>query len=306
MSSSQEQFYLLPKIVNGGIAGIIGVSCVFPLDLVKTRLQSQKIGPNGEKLYENIFDCFKKTYKAEGYFGMYRGSFINILLVTPEKAVKLAGNDYFRYHLTAKDGSLSVPRQVLAGGLTALFQMFVTTPMELLKIQMQDAGRAIAQAKLEGKTIEKVSSLQLVKDLLKTKGIFGLYKGLGATCLRDVTFSALYFPLFAFINDQGPRKQSNENEAVFWWSFVSGLLSGGISAFSVTPLDVIKTRLQAEKVEDTKSNIIQILTRTLKNEGYIAFFKGGLCRVLVIAPLFGIAQAVYFIGVAEWLLGYEK
>ena len=40
---NKQQFSLLPKIINGGIAGIIGVSCVFPLDLVKTRLQNQQV-----------------------------------------------------------------------------------------------------------------------------------------------------------------------------------------------------------------------------------------------------------------------
>ena len=33
-----------------------------------------QVGPSGEKMYSGMFDCFKKTYKAEGYFGMYRGS----------------------------------------------------------------------------------------------------------------------------------------------------------------------------------------------------------------------------------------
>lgn len=47
-------FRLLPKIINGGIAGIIGVSVVFPLDLVKTRLQNQQIGPNGERMYHSM------------------------------------------------------------------------------------------------------------------------------------------------------------------------------------------------------------------------------------------------------------
>ena len=42
VSAPVAQFALLPKIVNGGIAGIIGVTCVFPLDLVKTRLQNQQ------------------------------------------------------------------------------------------------------------------------------------------------------------------------------------------------------------------------------------------------------------------------
>ncbi|KAK8731738.1 hypothetical protein OTU49_007449 [Cherax quadricarinatus] len=100
----QPKFKLLPKILNGGIAGIVGVTCVFPLDLVKTRLQNQQIGPNGERMYNSMLDCFKKTYHVEGYFGMYRGSGVNILLITPEKAIKLTANDFFRHHLTTKDG----------------------------------------------------------------------------------------------------------------------------------------------------------------------------------------------------------
>nr|CAH7752845.1 unnamed protein product [Callosobruchus chinensis] len=54
MAEKQTQFSIVPKIVNGGIAGIIGVTCVFPLDLVKTRLQNQQVGPNGEKMYNSM------------------------------------------------------------------------------------------------------------------------------------------------------------------------------------------------------------------------------------------------------------
>ncbi len=45
------------------------------------------------------FDCFVKTFKAEGIRGMYRGSGVNLLLITPEKAIKLVANDAFRYSL---------------------------------------------------------------------------------------------------------------------------------------------------------------------------------------------------------------
>lgn len=43
-------------------------------------------------------------------------------------------------------------------------------------------------------------------QLIKQHGILGLYKGIGATMARDVTFSMIYFPLFATLNDLGPRK----------------------------------------------------------------------------------------------------
>jgi solute carrier family 25 glutamate transporter 18/22 len=44
----------------------------------------------------------------------------------------------------------------------------------------------------------------------------------------------------------------------------------------------------------------------LKTESKSAFFKGSVARVCVIAPLFGIAQMFYYLGVAEKLLGYES
>jgi len=80
--ANEPQFPLFCKILNGGIAGIVGVSIVYPIDLVKTRLQNQNT-TSGEKLYKNMLDCFKKTYKAEGYLGMYRGECKTLCLGWP-------------------------------------------------------------------------------------------------------------------------------------------------------------------------------------------------------------------------------
>lgn len=304
---SAEQFKLIPKIINGGIAGIIGVSVVFPLDLVKTRLQNQIIGPHGERMYKSMFDCFKKTYKAEGYFGMYKGSAVNILLITPEKAIKLTANDTFRHYLSPGSGQkLPIEREMLAGGLAGACQIIVTTPMELLKIQMQDAGRVAMAAKEAGKAVPKVSAWSLTVDLLKKRGILGLYQGTGATALRDVTFSVIYFPLFARLNDLGPKRE--DGSSVFWCSFLAGCAAGSTAALMVNPFDVIKTRLQVIKKapgEPTYNGVLDCIIKTFTNEGPTAFFKGGACRMIVIAPLFGIAQTVYYLGVAEWLLGLQ-
>ncbi|KAH8354357.1 hypothetical protein KR084_009008, partial [Drosophila pseudotakahashii] len=296
---------VLPKIINGGIAGIIGVTCVYPLDLVKTRLQNQTIGPNGERMYTSIADCFRKTIASEGFFGMYKGSAVNILLITPEKAIKLAANDYFRYQLATEAGTLSLPRAALAGGLAGLFQIVVTTPMELLKIQMQDAGRVASAARAAGREVQHLTAMGLTKKLLRERGIFGLYKGVGATGVRDITFSMIYFPLMAIINDAGPRKTDGSGEAVFYWSLMAGLIGGMTAALTVTPLDVIKTRVQGDS-EKEFNGIVDCVQKTLKREGITAFFKGGLCRIMVVAPLFGIAQMFYFLGVGETILGIEQ
>ena len=57
----------------GAIAGAVGATAVYPIDLVKTRMQNQRSKVVGELLYKNSIDCFKKVIKNEGFSGLYRG-----------------------------------------------------------------------------------------------------------------------------------------------------------------------------------------------------------------------------------------
>ena len=67
-----------------------GATAVYPIDLVKTRLQNQRITSSpGELMYKNSFDCFKKVIRYEGFFGLYRGLPPQLVGVAPEKAIKL-------------------------------------------------------------------------------------------------------------------------------------------------------------------------------------------------------------------------
>ncbi|XP_029357647.1 solute carrier family 25 member 55a isoform X2 [Echeneis naucrates] len=320
---SQQQISLPAKLINGGIAGIVGVTCVFPIDLAKTRLQNQR---QGQQVYKSMMDCLIKTVRSEGYFGMYRGAAVNLTLVTPEKAIKLAANDLFRHHL-AKDGKgLTVFKEMMAGCGAGMCQVIVTTPMEMLKIQLQDAGRLAQQQKPVMMSPTKlvatntmlsrsynsctvvsapraVSATQIAKELFQTQGIQGLYKGLGATLMRDVPFSIVYFPLFANLNRLG---QSNPGESSpFYWAFLSGCVAGSTAAVAVNPCDVVKTRLQSlnkGSSEEAYNGVVDCVSKIMRKEGPSAFLKGAGCRALVIAPLFGIAQVMYFVGVGEYIV----
>ncbi|XP_072237813.1 solute carrier family 25 member 55a isoform X1 [Leuresthes tenuis] len=321
---SQQQISLPAKLINGGVAGIVGVTCVFPIDLAKTRLQNQR---KGQQVYKSMMDCLVKTVRSEGYFGMYRGAAVNLTLVTPEKAIKLAANDLFRHHLSKDGKGLTVFKEMLAGCGAGMSQVIVTTPMEMLKIQLQDAGRLAAQQQkpvmmLPTKLVatnavlsrsynsgpvvsapRAVSATQIAKELLRTQGIQGLYRGLGATLMRDVPFSVVYFPLFANLNRLG--QPSPQESSPFYWAFLSGCAAGSTAAVAVNPCDVVKTRLQSLNKgasEETYSGVMDCVSKILRKEGPSAFLKGAGCRALVIAPLFGIAQVMYFIGVGEYIL----
>lgn len=321
MSTKDSNFPLVAKIINGGVAGIVGVASVFPIDLAKTRLQNQRVG---HEVYKSMLDCLKKVITTEGFFGMYRGSAVNLLLITPEKAIKLTGNDLFRHLLTSQKHSaeggkttshLTLPREMLAGGGAGLCQIIVTTPMELLKIQGQDAGRTVASGTGQPQH-QKPSSTKVAMELIRTKGIAGLYKGISATMLRDVSFSVVYFPLFAHLssfgqslvdrnNQQHGANQSHDGESVFWINFVAGCLAAGTSAVAVNPADVVKTRLQLLNVgsnETRYTGMRHAFVDIYRKEGPKAFLKGAGCRIMYIAPLFGIAQTVYYLGIGEKIL----
>lgn len=86
------------------------------------------------------------------------------------------------------------------------------------------------------------------------------------------------------------------------------VISGMIGSLVVTPMDVVKTRLQVIRNgqgEAVYSGIVDCVQKTYTNEGIMAFCKGAVPRMIVIAPLFGIAQMVYFLGVAERMMGLE-
>ena len=92
-------------------------------------------------------------------------------------------------------------------------------------------------------------------------------------------------------------------------SLVSGLGSGVFSAVLVTPADVIKTRLQVLKRMEGEvlyNSWSDAVRKIYRNEGMSAFFKGALTRAIVVAPLFGIAQMVYFVGFAEHILEHTS
>ena len=68
----------------------IGATAVYPIDLVKTRMQNQRLTATVyEVMYKNSFDCFRKVIKHEGFFGLYRGLIPQVVGVAPEKAIKL-------------------------------------------------------------------------------------------------------------------------------------------------------------------------------------------------------------------------
>lgn len=138
--------------------------------------------------------------------------------------------------------------------------------------------------------VPKRSAMWIVRNL----GIVGLYKGASACLLRDVPFSAIYFPTYNHLKrDMFGESQTKKLGVV--QLLTAGAIAGMPAAYLTTPCDVIKTRLQVEarKGDATYNGLVDCARKVYKDEGFKAFFKGGPARILRSSPQFGFTLAAY-------------
>ncbi|ODV57837.1 citrin, partial [Ascoidea rubescens DSM 1968] len=272
--------------VLGSIAGIIGATMVYPIDLVKTRMQNQRT-----RLYKNSIDCFVKIITKEGPRGLYQGLGPQLVGVAPEKAIKLTVNDLVRdlsKKFTGKD-NIPLPFEILSGGCAGFSQVIFTNPLEIVKIRLQVQGAASVIIPI------RKSAIQIIKEL----GFRGLYKGASACLLRDVPFSGIYFPAYAHIKKDffglDVNDPTKKNELKTWELLAAGAMAGMPAAYFTTPADVVKTRLQVEarKGETVYNGIIDAFRKIVRDEGFTSLFKGGPARIFRSSPQFGFTLASY-------------
>lgn len=115
----------------GSLAGAFGAFMVYPIDLVKTRMQNQRGADPGQRLYNNSIDCFRKVVRNEGFLGLYSGVLPQLVGVAPEKAIKLTVNDAVRGYFSDKNGKIWVGHELLAGGTAGACQVVSSCPLKV-------------------------------------------------------------------------------------------------------------------------------------------------------------------------------
>jgi solute carrier family 25 (mitochondrial aspartate/glutamate transporter), member 12/13 len=122
----------------------------------------------------------------------------------------------------------------------------------------------------------------------------GLYKGASACLLRDIPFSAIYFPAYAHLKKDYFKETPTHHLGV-GQLLIAGAIAGMPAAYLTTPADVIKTRLQVEakKGQTHYRNIAHAASTIWREEGLKAFFKGGPARIMRSSPQFGCTLAAY-------------
>ena len=254
----------LTSLVSGGLAGTAVDISLFPLDTIKTRLQS------------------KQGFWASGGFKrIYAGLGPAAVGSAPNAAVFFCTYDSVKRLATTKLGYKDTPQVHMAAASTGeVMACLIRVPVEVVK-QRRQASAA-------------TSSLDIVRNTLKVEGVRGLYRGYLTTVAREIPFSLIQFPLWEFLKRKVAEVQGSPTKP--WEASLCGSLAGGFSAAVTTPLDVAKTRIMLATAgsADANLNTLSMLLLVAREKGVRGLFAGVVPRVTWIS----IGGAVFF-GVYE-------
>ncbi|XP_048739783.1 mitochondrial S-adenosylmethionine carrier protein-like [Ostrea edulis] len=252
----------LVTALAGGCAGMSVDIALFPLDTVKTRLQSEAgfIRAGGFRgIYSGLPSVVMGSFPTAGFFFCaYEG-------------VKVLGDEYLQQvwdpvlHMTAAS----------VGETTACL---VRVPVEVVKQRAQAT---------------QFSSSEILRETLRTEGMRGLYRGYMSTLIREIPFSFIQFPLWEFFKKTWSSHQDHPVDP--WQSSICGATAGCIAAGATTPLDVAKTRIMLAETGSALSSgsIMFALKSVYRENGMNGLFAGVVPRMLWITIGGAIFLGVY-------------
>ncbi|KAI0033747.1 S-adenosylmethionine transporter [Vararia minispora EC-137] len=262
------------SLVAGGLAGTSVDLLFYPIDSIKTRLQSSQ-----------------GFVKAGGLKGVYKGVGSVVVGSSPGAAVFFSIYDTLKREI-AVPAHLEPIKHMLAASAGEVGACLIRVPTEVVKTRSQTSSYGTAAT----------SSLSAARLLWKTEGLSGFYRGFGVTVMREIPFTSLQFPLYELFKRRlslalydGPGKLHAYQAAV------CGSVAGGIAAAATTPLDVLKTRIMLDMRSPTHAAYPSLWARARDiylKEGVGALFAGVVPRTLWIS-----AGGAVFLGVYEWTIG---
>lgn len=278
---SAKDLRLGDEAIGGLSAGIIGTIIGFPLDLIKTRLQTGS-STHGRP---SIISVGKDIVRKEGIPALYKGvgpPLISLSILNTTTFIQYA---YFREFYKASPGWDH--RNFLAGITCAPFAGIVSTVENFTKTQMQ-----LDNLK---KVKEYNGSWHCFTSLIKKHGIRVIYTGHAVNTIREMTFIGPYFFFYEGLRESFLRRQNQirehyqttNNESFSLMAIatspkiailVAGGLSGALSWTISFPLDCIRAGVQGQSMPP-KKGAFRVLKELLQTRGVAGLYAGSSASI---------------------------
>ncbi|XP_036387260.1 solute carrier family 25 member 34 [Megalops cyprinoides] len=251
-------------------------ACVFtnPLEVVKTRLQLQgELRARGsyQRHYRGVLQALWLVGRTDGLRGLQKGLSAGLLYQGFMNGVRLGFYSY-----TEAAGLTAVPGGSLIAGATAgALGAFVASPAYLVKTHLQ--AQAVATIAV-GHQHNHQGVSSAFATIYRREGVVGLWRGVNGAVPRVMVGSASQLATFSSAKDWVSRLQ--------WFSpnswlvaLTAAMISGVAVTITMTPFDVISTRLYNQPVDELHRGrlyrgFLDCLLKVCQTEGPLGLYKG--------------------------------
>ncbi|KAF8859644.1 mitochondrial carrier [Acephala macrosclerotiorum] len=296
----------LVETIAGLSAGTISTLAVHPLDVIKTRLQIQREAAtlgNGfgilrsliandrpiQSLYRGLTPNLVGNASSWALFFYFKSLVEKQLVLLHERGTSRAG------HTPTAQESRNILTPVdyfIASGVSGTVITLSTNPIWVLKTRMLSSDKGSEGA--------YENMWHGAKQVLKTEGLGGFYKGAGISLLGNshgaVQF-AVYEPLKniwrKYLAKDQPLGQKEEKLGNTATLVISG--SAKVVAGTVTyPYQVLRSRLQTYHSEERFGRGIRgVAAKIWREEGWRGFYRGLGTNVVRVLPATWVTFLVY-------------
>ncbi|XP_019178522.1 PREDICTED: mitoferrin-like [Ipomoea nil] len=167
---------------------------------------------------------------------------------------------------------------MVAGSIAGMVEHMAMFPVDTVKTQMQALGSC---------PIKSVGVRQALQSILRSEGVAGLYRGIGAMGLGAGPAHAVYFSVYEFCKETFSGGNPNNSAA----HAASGVCATVASDAVFTPMDMVKQRLQLSS--SPYKGVMDCMRVVFREEGIKAFYASYKTTVLMNAPYTAVHFATY-------------
>lgn len=269
---------VLKDIFAGTMGGVAQVLVGQPFDTTKVRLQTSKTKIGVVEVVQNLL-------RNEGPLAFYKGMLTPLLGVGVCVSVQFGVNEsmkrFFAAYNRTIDGKvthkpLPLHQYYLCGLTGGVVNSFLAAPIEHVRIRLQTQTTV-------GSKREYLGPVDCIKKLVKAKAIM---RGLLPTMLRAGHGLGTYFAAYEALVVKENSKGIARNDIPAWKLCTFGALSGTILWLSVYPIDVIKSVIQTDNLQNPKhkNSMIRVARYLYSQHGISSFFKGFVPTMMRAAP----------------------
>jgi solute carrier family 25 carnitine/acylcarnitine transporter 20/29 len=284
MTAEEKSKLSAREFVTGTIAGVSGGFAGYPFDVIRVRMQVASAEQHAMR-HSSTWRSFRTILAADRAGAFFRGSLIPAVGVLLQNAT-LFGLQANSNRLFSQSTYFSLFLSgTLAGGVNVVF----AAPIDLCKIQMQAHPTRFR------------NSYECLRQIISRGGISnGLYTAFWTTMLRDAHSYGVYFASYQMTLDAMNHSPLSETlkQRPHVESFIAGGVAGMLCWISSYPIDIIKSRMQAQDVliprQQREFPTFRACWRcTVARDGYAALWRGFNVTMLRAFIVNGVTVLVY-------------